>query len=246
MRLHYIQHNPFEDLANISLWAEDSGHEVSGTKMYAGERLPAKADFDLLLILGGEMNIYEEDSYPWLAEEKQFIRKAMDEEKTILGICLGAQLISDILGGKVRKNRYREIGWHEVKLNRAAHSSYAFKSFPDSFMAFQWHGDTFDLPGGANALASTAACDNQAFEIGHNVGLQFHLESSWQSIRKLIDNCRDELTPGRFVEQPEDMLFAEKNLNELYTHLEVFMKNIESMVDLDSPSLRLPPGSVPA
>ncbi|HOG97883.1 MAG TPA: type 1 glutamine amidotransferase [Methanothrix soehngenii] len=233
MRLHYIQHNPFEDPANIALWAEDSGHDVFGTKIFAGERLPKDADFDLLLVLGGEMNIYQEDLYPWLAEEKRFIRRAMDSEKTILGICLGAQLISDLLGGTVHKNRYREIGWHVVKLNRAAFSSFAFKGFPDRFTAFQWHGDTFDLPGGATGLASTTACANQAFEIGRNVGLQFHLESSWQSIRRLIDNCGDELTPGRFVQEPEDMLSAEKHLKELYKHLGIFMKNIELMVDRD-------------
>lgn len=178
MRLHYIQHNPFEDLANIALWAEDSGHYISGTKIYAGERLSGKADFDLLLVLGGEMNIYQEDIYPWLAEEKRFIRKAIDSGKTVLGICLGAQLISDLLGGKVYKNRYKEIGWHEVKLTSAAISSKTFKCFPESFTAFQWHGDTFDLPAGASGGASTAACANQAFEIGRCIGLQFHLESS--------------------------------------------------------------------
>ncbi len=233
MRLHYIQHNPFEDPANIALWAEDSGHEVSGTKIYAGERLSEKADFDLLLLLGGEMNIYEEDRYPWLKEEKRFIRKVMDGEKTVLGICLGAQLIADLLGGTVHKNRYREIGWHEVKLTAAALNSCAFRGFPDSFTAFQWHGDTFDLPEGSKYLASTAACSNQAFEIGRNVGLQFHLESSWQSIRRLIDNCEDGLTPGRFVQQPVDMLSAEKDMKDLNKHLKVFMKNIELMVDRD-------------
>ena len=235
MRLHYIQHNPFEDPANIALWAEDSGHEVSGTKIYAGERLSGKADFDLLLLLGGEMNIYEEDRYPWLKEEKRFIRKVMDGEKTVLGICLGAQLIADLLGGTVHKNRYREIGWHEVKLTAAALNSCAFRGFPDSFTAFQWHGDTFDLPGGSKYLASTAACSNQAFEIGRNVGLQFHLESSWQSIRRLIDmdNSEDGLTPGRFVQQPVDMLSAEKHMKDLNKHLKVFMKNIELMVERD-------------
>jgi len=231
MRLHYIQHNPFEDLGNIALWAEDSGHHVSGTKIYAGERLSGKADFDLLLVLGGEMNIYQEDRYPWLAEEKRFIRRAMDSRKTVLGICLGAQLISDILGGKVYKNRYKEIGWHEARLTSAASCSKAFRGFPDSFMAFQWHGDTFDLPAGAKGLASTAACANQAFELGRNVGLQFHLESSRESIRRLIENCGDELTPERFVQEREEMLSAEKHLKELYTHLKIFMKNIELIVD---------------
>lgn len=233
MRLHYIQHNPFEDLANIALWAEDSGHEISGTKIFAGERLSERADFDILLVLGGEMNIYEEDKYPWLKEEKRFIRKVMDSEKMVLGICLGAQLIADLLGGTVHKNRYREIGWHEVKLTSAALNSCAFRGFPDSFTAFQWHGDTFDLPGGATGLASTAACFNQAFEIGRNVGLQFHLESSWQSIRRLIDNCEDELTPEWFVEQPVDMLSAENHMKDLNKLLKIFMKNIELMVDRD-------------
>ena len=233
MRLHYIQHNPFEDLANIALWAEDSGHHVSGTKIYAGEMLSGKADFDLLVVLGGEMNIYQEDRYPWLAEEKRFIRGAMDGGKTVLGICLGAQLVSDLLGGRVHKNRYREIGWHKTRLTSAASYSKAFRGFPDSFMAFQWHEDAFDLPAGAKGLASTAACANQAFELGRNVGLQFHLEVSRQSISRLIENFGDELPPERFVQEREEMLSAEDHLKELYRHLKIFMKNIELMVDQD-------------
>ena len=143
MRIHYLQHVPFEDLAYIETWAKDKGHSLSVTKLYLNEKLPGMDDFDWLIVMGGPMNIYEEREYPWLVEEKQFIEEVIKTGKVVLGICLGAQLIADVLGGKVRQNDYQEIGWFPVTKTSEANNSVFFKSLPDDFMAFHWHGDTF-------------------------------------------------------------------------------------------------------
>ena len=139
------------------------------------------SDFDWLIILGGPMNIYEEDKYPWLSKEKEFIHQAIASDKIVLGICLGAQLMADVLGGKVQRNVHREIGWFPVKLMPESKASRIFRVLPEEFMALHWHGDTFELPPGAVHTAESQACKNQAFELGKAIGLQFHLESSLDS-----------------------------------------------------------------
>ncbi len=104
MRLHYIQHVPFEGPANIQIWAENQGWQISGTHLYRLEKLPSPDEVDWLVIMGGPMNIYEEKEYPWLASEKEFIGTAIENGKIVLGICLGAQLIAGVLGGRVVRN----------------------------------------------------------------------------------------------------------------------------------------------
>jgi len=196
MRLHYLQHVPFEDMAMIESWAREKGYDVSRTLLFEGETPPDPEKFDWLVIMGGPMNIYEDEKYPWLAAEKSFIRRAIEDGKIVLGICLGAQLIADVLGGKVRKNDHREIGWHPVSLTPEGSKSEIFGVLPEKFVALQWHGDTFEIPPGAAWMAKSEACKNQAFQLGKAIGLQFHLEASMESIDDLIENCADELSGG--------------------------------------------------
>jgi GMP synthase-like glutamine amidotransferase len=206
MRLHYLQHVPFEDAANIAIWASQRGHTVTRTRLFAEETLPAQSDFDFLAIMGGLMNIYEGKRYSWLVKEKEFIARSIDAKKAILGVCLGAQLIADILGGKVTKNPQKEIGWFPVRLTLAAQQSDIFRSLPIEFTAFHWHGDMFAIPPAAIHLASSQACPNQAFQYGDRVlGIQFHLDYSLDSISKMIQNCGDELTDGPYI-QPKNQL----------------------------------------
>jgi GMP synthase-like glutamine amidotransferase len=168
----------FEDLARIEDWAKDRGHGISRTPLFDGQELPGLDEFDWLVIMGGPMNIYEEDKYPWLAREKRFIWDSIASNKIVLGICLGGQLIADVLGGKVRRNLYKEIGWHPIKLTSEGQKSRIFSVLPKTFMAFHWHGDTFEIPPQALRAAESEACANQAFMLGKAIGLQFHLESS--------------------------------------------------------------------
>ncbi len=227
MRIHYLQHVPFEDLANIEAWAKKRGHEISGTMLFQDEPFPELSEFDWLMIMGGPMNIYEHDRYPWLGREKEFIGRAIAADKIVLGICLGAQLMADALGGGVRRNEQKEIGWLPVRLTPEAKSSKIFRVLPDNFVAFHWHGDTFDIPPAAVRMAESQACKNQAFEIGRAVGLQFHLESSMDSIDHLILNCSDELSEGRYVQRPKELLSHLDRFSEIRMLMEVFLDNME-------------------
>lgn len=197
MHLHYLQHVPFEDAAEIATWARDRGHRITCTRLYAGEPLPVQDQFDCLIVLGGTMNIYEHDRYPWLVLEKDCIRQSIANGKTVLGVCLGGQLIADVLGGPVTRNAHKEIGWHPVSLRADARQNPLFAGWPDHFYAFHWHGDTFKIPSEAVHIAASEGCANQAFLYGERVvGLQFHLEYSAETIRSMLANCSDELQAG--------------------------------------------------
>jgi len=207
MRIHSFEHVPFEDLAQIRVWAENQGYSISRTRFYLNDQLPSLSKIDWLIVMGGPMNIYEDDRYPWLSREKAFIGEAISQGKLVLGVCLGAQLIADVLGGPVSKNQYKEIGWLPVSLSAAASSSPLFHNFPSEFIGFHWHGDTFQLPPGALGVASSSGCANQAFAYTNKVvGLQFHLESTPGSVKKLIDNCADELVHGPYIQTSAEML----------------------------------------
>ncbi len=208
MRLHSFQHVPFEDLAEIGVWAEDKGFAVSHTRFFAGELPPSVDDVDWLVVMGGPMGVHDDFMYPWLGAEKEFIGRAVAAGKVVIGVCLGAQLMSHVLGGTVSKNPYREIGWYDVSLTSRGAGSALFGPLGLRFTAFHWHGDTFTAPPGAIRVAESVGCANQAFEYGDGrvVGLQFHLESTSASVRRLVDNCGDELSAAPFVQESERML----------------------------------------
>ena len=157
------------------------------------------------------MGVYDEISYPWLGKEKSLIHKSIESGKVVLGICLGAQLIADVLGAAVFKNNYREIGWFPIERKIDPDKSKIADAFPKKADVFHWHGDCFDLPKGAQRLASSEACQNQGFIVEDRVlGLQFHLETTPAAAALLIENCRDELDNSKFV-QDEDQIMAEEN-----------------------------------
>jgi GMP synthase-like glutamine amidotransferase len=229
MRLHYLQHVPFEGPANIGNWAQDQGWQISGTRLYRHEKLPGTDEFDWLVIMGGPMNIYEEREYPWLAAEKKFIREAVENDKIVLGVCLGAQLIADVLGGRVVRNTHKEIGWFPVTLRPEGLASTPFRGFPGEFPAFHWHGDTFSLPPGALMLAQSEACPAQAFSAngGRVLALQFHLESSIESIRALIQNCSDELVDGQYIQGAEAIWAKKDNFSNIHKTMLKLLQNIK-------------------
>lgn len=230
MRIHYLQHVPFEDLANIESWARSRGHDLSRTMLFSDEKLPEMDQFDWLIIMGGPMNIYEEDKYPWLAREKEFIRRAIASDRIVLGICLGAQLMADVLGSSVLRNEYREIGWFAVSLTEEGMRSPIFSVLPERFMALHWHGDTFGIPPGAVRIAESRACANQAFVKGKAIGLQFHLESSRESIDHLLENCADELTDGPFVQSPDELSAHPERLPQIRGSMEKLLDRVEEVL----------------
>ncbi|HSW11353.1 MAG TPA: type 1 glutamine amidotransferase [Solimonas sp.] len=205
MRVHWLQHADFEDLGCIAPWLAQQGAQVSCTRLQRGETPPSVEAFDWLIVMGGPMNIYEYQAHPWLRVEKQLIRAAFDGGKKLLGICLGSQLIADVLGGKVTRNAHSEVGWFDVTLNEAGRRSKFFGGFPQRFSAFHWHGDTFAIPPDAQSLMSSEACAHQAYELdGRVAAIQFHLEVTAANAREWFEHERP--VPAQYVQAPEAIL----------------------------------------
>lgn len=199
-----LQHHPIEGPGNISRWLDNHTSSRQIVNLYAGESCPPPESVDLLFILGGPMSVNEEGAFPWLKEEKVFIREVIERQRPVLGICLGAQLIANALGAEVRPNRHKEIGWLAIE----GLVSPSPLSLP-STTVFQWHGDTFDLPAGATLLACSAACDHQAFLYGERVlALQFHLETTPELVKVFVETGSDELINAPYIQTPEEILDA--------------------------------------
>jgi len=214
LRVHYLQHVSFEGLGSIEPVLNDKGHQLSSTQLYKNEPLPSVNDFDWLIVMGGPMGIYDYDQYPWLADEKQFIKAAIDDGKIVLGICLGAQLIADVMGAAVVQNPHREIGWFNINPLPDVNATILGSIFSAPVEVFHWHGDTFDIPVDAVPLAESEACPRQGFIFDNRVvGLQFHLETTLSSASALIENCRDELDGSVYVQSEAAMLVEAKRFD---------------------------------
>lgn len=214
MRVHIFQHTASEGPGRIAAWALQNGHTLSATHFHLGETVPDLGAFDFLAVMGGPMNIYQHRDHPWLVAEKQFLSRAIESGKTVLGICLGSQLLADVLGAKVFQNPELEIGWMPVRMDDAAAGARGFKNFPRELIALHWHGDTFDLPRGATRLASSAACENQAFTFGENiVGLQFHIEVTQPDVHAFIGDATEaQIGSGPFVQTRAEILGGEPHM----------------------------------
>ncbi len=206
MRVQVLQHVPYEGLGSIASWLESQKATTSYARFFEAARLPSPHSVDMVIALGGPMSVNDEDVLPWLISEKQFIRDAILRDIPVLGVCLGAQLIAGAMGANVYRNPVKEIGWFPVRAVPAATGNFRL---PADCTVFHWHGETFDLPPGAVRLASSDGCKNQAFQINRNViGLQFHLEATPESVSALVENCRDELVPGDYVQSEAELRAA--------------------------------------
>lgn len=200
MRILCLQHVPFETPAAIADWAQARHLPMQTILMHNGVKLPRLADVDMLVLMGGPMSVHDSHELPWLADEKQYLRRALALGKQVLGVCLGAQLIADALGAPVTRNRYREIGWFPLQRQNGLPPALA-ALMPASMNAFHWHGETFALPAGATLLASSAACTNQIFCMnGKVLGMQCHLEVTPSDATDIATACADELTRAPYVQ----------------------------------------------
>jgi len=207
MRFHCLQHVPFESPGNIEAWIIQRGHSLSFTYLYDDAIFPSLNDFDALIIMGGPMSIHDEKEFDWLKKEKEFIAKAIQADKKILGICLGAQLIADVLGAKVYQNKEKEIGFMPIHFTKQALDNPLFQGSHLEETVFHWHGETFELPKEAVHLAYTHACANQAYLINNQIiGLQFHLEITPELLKEMVKEGSHELIPAPFIQSEEKML----------------------------------------
>ena len=227
MRVHIIQHAAFEGPGCISHWCANHQWQVSMTRLYDGGTLPDIDTIEMLIILGGPMGVADRQTYPWLEVEQAFIRDCINNDKIVLGICLGAQLIAHCLGATISTSPEKEIGWFEVRRHPAITGHPLARIFSENLNALHWHGETFSLPDGAKPLASSTACINQGFVYKNRIiALQFHLETSVESAQLLIDHCRDELTDAPFIQteaeilsSPERFLQAQQKMSAVLDYL---------------------------
>ncbi len=194
MKINCLLHVDFETPGYIVDWAEWNDFEVSYTRVYDNDRFPELDDFDMLVVMGGPMGVYEYDKFSWLKDEQDFIKKAIGADKYVLGICLGSQLIAEALGAKVFPSGRQEIGWFKLELTEEGKNKWGSFDPENRWVVLHWHGDTFDLPEGAKLLASSEATKHQAYSIGDKVlALQFHLEATPATARGMYNVLKDEL-----------------------------------------------------
>jgi len=194
MHVVAFRHVPFEGLGLIEPALQDRGITVEYADLFQeGAAVPDAAGAAGLIFMGGPMSA--NDDLPYLAQEIQLIREAVERGQPVLGVCLGSQLIAKALGACVFRNSTKEIGWFDIRLTEAGRQDPLLASLDEPETVFHWHGETFDLPDGAVWLAYSDACRHQAFRVGSNVyGLQFHLEVTPEMIADWCSqdaNCGD-------------------------------------------------------
>jgi GMP synthase-like glutamine amidotransferase len=201
MRVLSVKNISIEGLGYFGRFFSEAGWDITTVDLQAGGLCPVSPEnFDAVVILGGPMNVYEYNRYPFLKDEIRLVENSLKKEVPLLGLCLGAQLISVALGADVSKNRVKEIGWYSVGLTGSGKTSRFFNGFPESFKVFQWHGDTFAIPNSAERLAGSLDCENQAFSYGSALALQFHIEVEASDVKtwggEYIEELRAEHMEG--------------------------------------------------
>ena len=215
-------------MGSIETWLQTRQHPLTVTRFYQDDALPDLDAINCLIVMGGPMSVHDDDRFPWLQSEKHFIERAIQQSKWVIGICLGSQLIADVLGARVYANRGKEIGWFPIELTAAGRQSPLLGFLPDRLDVFHWHGDTFDLPSGALHLAQSEACLHQAFVYGERViGLQFHLETTPAGVRDLVENGQADLIAGRYIQTPAQMLARTQNFESINRAMRELLIRIE-------------------
>jgi len=225
LSIHILLHVPFEGPGCIEKWITQNGHTVTYTRFYEEYTFPMLNDIDLIIVMGGPMGVYDEKQYSWLTAEKRYLHQAIHSGKTVLGICLGAQLVAAALGAVVIPMAQKEIGWFKVTQTEIAEHLTILEGFEEEFTVFQWHGDFFELPVGSKHLLYSELCPSQAFLFNDKVlGLQFHFEVTPETLQEMVENGMSELmesetvqTATRILEQTE---FFESNNRKMFQILD--------------------------
>jgi GMP synthase (glutamine-hydrolysing) len=195
MKALYFTHDSFVKPGSLDLTFRDLKWDTE--TVYFFEKYPKKInwnEYQVLIILGGTMGVYEEAIHPFLIDEFRLVEDAMKNDIPIMGICFGAQVLARVLGATVRKHHIPEIGWHEVFINEAGQRDPLFKPYGIKLDVIEWHSDVFELPANTIHLAYSRIAPNQAFRYGNRVyGVQFHYEMDQEIIDESFKFNKDEM-----------------------------------------------------
>ncbi|EJN03175.1 type 1 glutamine amidotransferase [Phyllobacterium sp. YR531] len=201
MRVLVVQNYQDTGLGQVGIALNEAGALVDLRQAYLGEPLPeTHADYDAIVVLGGDQNALADDAYPYLPRLAELIKEFGDADKAVLGICLGSQLVARGYGAENILGKPAEFGWKEVRRTEDAASDPVLSTVAEQFPIFHWHSDTFTLPDQAVHLASSDMTPNQAFRIGRAVyGIQFHFEADtnlveeWRHVfhHQIVENYPD-------------------------------------------------------
>ncbi len=213
----YLKHVDIEGPETIAPFFESHGYQTHILELYNGAAFPQTLDgIDAVICLGGPMNVYEEDKYPFLKDENIFIQKLLDKKIPYLGICLGSQLLAKAAGGVVLRSPVEEIGWRTVILTDDGLRDPLFKGLQQKLLVYQWHGDTFAIPQNGKWLVKGEDCPHQALRIGPCAyGFQFHIEITDKSIREWSDEYFKN-SPSLLAEKKDMMLKSYAENKELF------------------------------
>jgi GMP synthase (glutamine-hydrolysing) len=203
MRVLVLQHIACEPPGVYEDVLRERGASIQRVELDEGEPLPDRTEIDAIVCMGGPMSATDDETLPWITEEKEFIAEAVREGVPFWGVCLGVQLLAASLGARVYPGTAPEVGVLPIELTEEARTDPVFSALPPDFLTLQWHGDTFDLPDGAVRLAGSPAYPNQAFRVGESAyGVQFHIEVSpalareWAEVPEYARALERMLGPG--------------------------------------------------
>lgn len=208
LRFLSLQHSPLGGETHLPAWARARGHAWRSMIVPQTPRLPAHDSIDCLVVMGGPMSAWDEGRYAWLGPEKRLIESMLRARKPVLGICLGAQLLADVLGARTYRGERQEIGWFSVQATGESASDPVGRCLPATFETFLWHADSFEVPDGALHLARSAVFESQAFRYGSALALQFHLEVRRDWVARIASRDAAQLVPGASVQGAERILCA--------------------------------------
>lgn len=234
MKIHIVTHESFESPAAIEIWAINKGYEITHTRLYKGDSFPDEIDFDFLVVMGGPQSpatTLEECSHFDAKKEIDFIKKVVEQNKLMLGVCLGAQLIGEALGARFDHSPNREIGVFPVTVTLPGKEDKIFSNFPEKFMVGHWHGDMPGLTPESEILAASEGCPRQIVRYSDKIyGFQCHFEFNPEAIEAMIQNNAHELEEYKdlpYIQNPETLRSNDySGINELlFKFLEDFTKN---------------------
>lgn len=197
--------------------------------------LPDPAQYPAIIAFGGDQHLYEEERYPYFAQEKAFLRQVVAQDIPFLGICLGGQLLAAALGAGVKRHTHSEFGFYDLQITTEGRDDPLFAGLPDYHRVFHWHDDTFDLPTGAALLATSADTRNQAFRYGNRAyGLQYHIELDEPLFRAWLQEAMDRVESDRIDSAVFTISEQERRqrFSIYHEHSHILLKNFLKMSNL--------------